>query len=121
MVSTAAATKACLSPEFCVVGSRWESLKGAWVILEAVTGATAAGLVPGERQGGRERPPLGAASLGLASRPQWPERTSEGGRATQLLLLSRDPHARAGEGFGPVPWESPRKEPQGSPPFPDVS
>ena len=116
MVSTAVATtEACLSAE---VLRCWEPLgvtgRGLGWSWRPWRARLRPGLVPGERQRRKESGHLWVRpARALHPNPRG-QRTSEGGKGhSQLLLLSRDPHARAGEGgFGPVPWESPRKEPR---------
>ena len=124
MVSTAVATtEACLSAE---VLRRWEPLgvtgRGLGWSWRPWRARLRPGLVPGERQRRKENGHLWVRSARALHPSPRGQRTSEGGKGhSQLLLLSRDPHTRAGEGFGPVPLGVPEKGATGSSPFPDVS
>lgn len=104
-------------PRGCVVGSSWESLGDGG----GHPGDRGGEKAQGEGRGGYEQLPLGAAGSGLAPPPRV-QGTSEGGRARPplRLVLSRDPHARAGKDLGA--WASGVCEKGAwSPRFPDVS
>lgn len=98
---------------FCVVGSRWESLGEGLGDPGGRDGRDRGlGWCLGKGKGGKRAATSGCGQPGPCIPAPGARGRPKAERATQLLLLSGDPHARAGEGFGPVPWESPRKEPR---------
>ena len=92
------------------------------MILEAVTGATAAWAGAWEKaKEERERPPLGAASPGLASQPQGPEDVRRRKGPLSAAASVTRPARPSGDRLWACVLGVPEKGATGSPPFPDVS
>lgn len=93
------------------------------MILEAVTGATAAWAGAwAKAKEERERPPLGAAGRGLASQPQGPEDVRRRkGPLSAAVSVTRPARPSRGRRLWACALRIPEKGATGSPPFPDVS
>lgn len=118
--AAAAATEACLSVG---VLRRWETLgvSGRGLKRSRRPWRARPGPGPGERQGRKERPPLGAARPGLAAQPQEPQDV-RGGKGSLSAAASVTSPSRPSRGrpLG-LYLERPRERSTGTPPFPDVS